>query len=269
MNAITSAQPYASPIPTGFSAPAYPPPFHRRMSQHPLLSCVPGPSTNEFSEAGRNGPQQYQCVPSPVSSTVPAKRPGPSHVLPQSKRPALENEKNSINLIDQAIQLLRDGFHQRQLASSDFPPLLPQAQIRASIAQYQDYIESASKQGVCSSCGVFVPVSDIVELADDDPLLEPLRGYLDHCGRHEADWDVCLTCLKSLSQSSLPKFSALNRVNLTMCQDYPPALQDLTPVEECLIAKCHPLGIILKLRPGGHTTPAAYRALRGHFIVIP
>jgi hypothetical protein len=54
-----------------------------------------------------------------------------------------------------------------------------------------------------------------------------------------------------------------------MCQDYPAALEYLTPVEECLIAKCHPLGIILKLRPGGHTTPAAYRALRGHFIVIP
>ena len=54
-----------------------------------------------------------------------------------------------------------------------------------------------------------------------------------------------------------------------MCQNYPAVLANLTPVEECLIARCHPLGIILKLRPGGHVSPASYRALRGHFIVIP
>ncbi|KAJ6118382.1 hypothetical protein N7471_013849 [Penicillium samsonianum] len=54
-----------------------------------------------------------------------------------------------------------------------------------------------------------------------------------------------------------------------MCQNYPSALEGLTPVEECLIARCHPLGIILKLRPGGHTSPVSHRALRGHFIVIP
>jgi len=58
-------------------------------------------------------------------------------------------------------------------------------------------------------------------------------------------------------------------MNVTMCQDYPSELKDLTPVEECLIAKCHPIGTILKLRPGGHSTPANYHALRGHMIVIP
>jgi uncharacterized protein DUF6570 len=36
-----------------------------------------------------------------------------------------------------------------------------------------------------------------------------------------------------------------------MCQDYPSALEDLTAIEECLIAICHPVGRILKLRPGG------------------
>ena len=33
--------------------------------------------------------------------------------------------------------------------------------------------------------------------------------------------------------------------------------------------KCHPVGTILKLRPGGHTSPTNYNALRGHMIVIP
>jgi hypothetical protein len=46
-------------------------------------------------------------------------------------------------------------------------------------------------------------------------------------------------------------------------------LEDLTTIEECLIAKSHPVGTILKLRPGGYSSPAAYNALRGHMIVIP
>ena len=54
-----------------------------------------------------------------------------------------------------------------------------------------------------------------------------------------------------------------------MCQHYPSALEDLTPVEECLIAKCHPVGTILKLRPSGRTSLTNYNALRGHMIVIP
>jgi hypothetical protein len=40
-----------------------------------------------------------------------------------------------------------------------------------------------------------------------------------------------------------------------MCQHYPSVLDDLTPVEECLIARSHPLGVILKLRPGGRSSP--------------
>ena len=36
-----------------------------------------------------------------------------------------------------------------------------------------------------------------------------------------------------------------------MCQDYPPVLEDLTPVEECMIVRCHPFEAILKLRPYG------------------
>jgi len=54
-----------------------------------------------------------------------------------------------------------------------------------------------------------------------------------------------------------------------MCQDYPSVLEDLTTVEESLIARCHPIGTILKLRPGGRVSPTNYNAVRGHYIVIP
>src|SRR6267154_6783230 len=40
----------------------------------------------------------------------------------------------------------------------------------------------------------------------------------------------------AVSRGDIPKFSALNLVNVTMCQHYPSALEDLTAIEECLIA---------------------------------
>ncbi|KAI1829024.1 hypothetical protein DTO027I6_10052 [Penicillium roqueforti] len=70
-------------------------------------------------------------------------------------------------------------------------------------------------------------------------------------------------------RGTIPKFSARNLVNVTLCQHYPDALEGLTLSEEYLIAKCHPVGVVVKLRPGGRSSPVNYYALRGHFIVIP
>lgn len=197
------------------------------------------------------------------------KRPAPSQTLPHPKRHMADTDVASVDITNQALELLRDDLESRKSASADFPPVLSKAQIRASIARFQHLIDDASRQGICLSCGRLVPVLEMVEIEDSDPLLQPMAGHLDSCGRHENEWDVCLTCLKSLSQNALPKLSALNRVNMTICQNYPAVLETLTLVEECLIAMCHPLGIILKLRPGGYASPASYRALCGHFIVIP
>ncbi|PVH68338.1 hypothetical protein DL98DRAFT_380514, partial [Cadophora sp. DSE1049] len=81
--------------------------------------------------------------------------------------------------------------------------------------------------------------------------------------------DFCTSCHTAVSRGDIPKFSALNLVNITTCQHYPSALKDLTAIEECLIAKSHPISAILKLRPGGRSSPATYNAIRGHMIVIP
>jgi hypothetical protein len=56
---------------------------------------------------------------------------------------------------------------------------------------------------------------------------------------------------------------------VTLCHDYPSVLDDLTLTEECVIARCHPLPVIVRLRPGGRRPSISHRALRGHFIVIP
>src|SRR4051812_26402905 len=54
-----------------------------------------------------------------------------------------------------------------------------------------------------------------------------------------------------------------------MCQDYPAELEDLTLTEEYAIARCHPIGTILKLKPNGLRNPTAYNGIRGHIVTIP
>lgn len=127
----------------------------------------------------------------------------------------------------------------------------------------------ASGDSACSSCGKLVHNTDIRRFLDGDPLLRPLEGVLDSCGRSDGFWNLCSLCHAALLRGSVPKFSAKNNVNVTLCQHYPDALKDLTLTEEYLVAKSHPVGVVVKLRPGGQTSPANYRALRGHFIVIP
>jgi uncharacterized protein DUF6570 len=107
------------------------------------------------------------------------------------------------------------------------------------------------------------------EICDGSSSLKLLRGCLDVCGRHDDVWQFCSPCRSALREGKVPKLSAKNSINVTMCQHYPSALEGLTSVEESLIAKCHPVGTILKLRPGGRSSPVAYNALRGHMIVIP
>lgn len=169
----------------------------------------------------------------------------------------------------QAMRLIQDEYDKRVAASNLFPPDISSTDIRSSVSSYEDIIASAAKRGLCSSCGIFVPTPQIRHVQHGDRILNILNGALDSCGRHGDVWDICSNCHDDLVHFRVPKFSAENRINVTLCQNYPSELNGLTPVEEALIAKSHPLGMILKLRPGGRSSPINYHAVKGHFIVIP
>ena len=49
----------------------------------------------------------------------------------------------------------------------------------------------------------------------------------------------------AILRRGVPKFSGQNWMNVTLCQGYPTSLADLTSVEECLIARCHPAAILV------------------------
>ena len=96
-------------------------------------------------------------------------------------------------------------------------------------------MDTASRLSICGSCGELVPSADICTLENDDSRLHVIgQDHLDCCARHGTSWDFCRQCCAALSRSTIPKYSALNRMNVTLCQDYPSALDGLTTVEECL-----------------------------------
>ena len=167
-----------------------------------------------------------------------------------------------------AVGLLEDEFKLREVASGEFPPEISSSHIRSSISRYEDEMSAASERSICCSCGSFF-AGHVYQLDDQDDFILLHQTSLDRCGSHGNSWVFCSLCYAAIRRNSIPKFSAENSINVTMCHHYPSALEDLTVVEECLIAKCHPVGTILKLRPCGHSSPTNYNALRGHMIVIP
>jgi hypothetical protein len=187
---------------------------------------------------------------------------------PIAKKRRIAEDTRASEAVKLAVGFLEDEFKQRETASQEFPPEISPSHIRSSISLYDDEMSAASQRSICCSCGKIF-TGYIYQIGSHDDFIQTHQTSLDRCGHHGNSWDFCSLCHAAIKRSSIPKFSAENFINVTMCQHYPSALEDLTPVEECLIAKCHPVGTILKLRPGGRASPINYNALRGHMIVIP
>lgn len=137
-----------------------------------------------------------------------------------------------------AVGLLEDEFELREAASKAFPPEITSSHIRTSMSKYEDEMSAASMRSVCCSCGRFVAAPHIYEIDDQPDFIRLLQGSSDNCGRH-GTWHFCTPCHTVLIRGKTPKFSAKNLVNVTMCQNYPAALEDLMPVEECLKSDRH------------------------------
>jgi hypothetical protein len=186
-------------------------------------------------------------------------RPGPAASLVEVEHPT-------------PTQSLIDAYNRRKAATARFPPKIAPLDIRAAMNRYERFIQDAcaSVEKSCASCGEFgsgmVPV-------DHNRLHSIAIGGvsipLDDCGIADGSYQFCQTCLDALNRGRIPKFSAMNAVNVTMCQDYPAELEDLTLMEEYVIARSHPIGTILKLKPNGITNPTAYNGIRGHIVTIP
>ena len=173
-------------------------------------------------------------------------------------------------------QSLIDGYLKRKAATSRFPPKISPSDIRAVMRRYERVIQDACAgvETSCASCGIFIAKNESKLISVDDNRLCLMKGTtglhrLDCCSIVDGCYRLCGTCFNDLGRKKVPKFSALNAVNVTMCQDYPPELEDLTLMEEYTIARSHPIGTILKLKPNGVTNPTAYNGIHGHIVTIP
>jgi hypothetical protein len=193
-----------------------------------------------------------------------------SELFQQRKRRRVEAERRTPS------QSLIDAYLKRKAATSLFPPNITAEHIRAAMRRYEEVVEDACAgvETSCASCGQFMAKADSGLIPVDDERLRLMRSpegliQMDSCVLVDGSYQVCDECLKAFNRGKIPKFSALNAANVTMCPDYPAELEELTLMEEYVIARSHPIGTILKLKPNGIRNPAAYNGIRGHIVTIP
>lgn len=74
-----------------------------------------------------------------------------------------------------------------------------------------------------------------------------MEVHLDKCGQQQDGYIICRLCWQTLIKAKFPKLDYANFVNVCVCQNYPEALEDLTLVEEAIIALAHLIISIIKL----------------------
>src|ERR1700735_4151387 len=260
------------PSPSSAPATAAPP---ARTAAPPARTAAPPART--AAPPARTAAPPARTAASLAKTTAPPARtaapPGRQHtLLPSTTASAssrLPQHTNSSPIVP--TQLIED-HRRRQAATARFPPEISNSCVRDCLARYQDHMSAvtAATERLCGSCGGFIE-KDLSRLSVEDPLRLPFRvdatspPRLDSCSLDGTDYLFCHGCFNTIKQRKPPKYSALNAVNVSFCQDYPTALKGLTLTEECLIARGHPIASIVKLRPHA----ASYHRLQGHIIVLP
>jgi hypothetical protein len=88
-------------------------------------------------------------------------------------------------------------------------------------------------------------------------------------GDDQYELNLCISCLKSIEKEKIPALALANR---TFVGPVPPELNDLTPIEESMIALCWSKCWIVQLSEQDHsdlTSPHAQQGLHGNIIIYP
>ena len=165
-------------------------------------------------------------------------------------------------------RLLEEEHEEITVASGAFPLTITPSILRTCTKEYYQILETGSKRDLCASCGTLFEENSLCQVGTDEPHISATLSPLDSCGIKESSVSLCTECDMSLRRNKVPKFSASNHINTTLCQEYPPELEGLTYIEECVIALAHPIGAIIKLTSGGRSAGIEYRGSRGHFITF-
>jgi len=199
--------------------------------------------------------------------SVPIISPSNPIVTQRTKRRKVE----AVRLIPS--QTLIDNYNRRKQATARFPYKITPHHIRTAMRRQEQILQDACEEveTSCASCGEFgsklVTVDENWLRSTEAKLGVPIQ--MDKCSVQNGLYQLCGACFNALNRGKAPKFSAMNAVNVTMCQEYPSELQDLTLIEEYAVARSHPIGTVLKLKPNGMKNPTAHNGICGHIVTIP
>src|SRR5579859_5175835 len=188
---------------------------------------------------------------------------------------------NGLNRV--RLRELDEQFAVLLQAEEEFPPQLPH--MKDLYADFYNEMTELTRNMVCASCGCIdhhlskftsVSVNDaslhllrvdlslvpfdfksgIAALDESHVMIDP-NGIID-----EASLYICRSCQKSLQAEVLPPESL---ANYRWIGPVPPELQDLTWMEELLIARAHLTGHIVRLQD---QNSASHFSLKGHVILL-
>ena len=144
----------------------------------------------------------------------------------------------------QLLTLFIKIFKRRVIDTNEFPFIIDVGHICHFVAYYKRHIEFcvAVMSRVCC-CGLFVSLLLlIIVLRSNLVVVAALNknvinmAFFNYYGREIDEYWFCYLCFNRLKQKKISKFSSVNKVNIVMCQNYPPTLKTLTLIEEMLIA---------------------------------
>lgn len=150
--------------------------------------------------------------------------------------------------------------------------------MREAIWRFQDYMGKKANriEHVCLFCSLFTPFKTTRFLQRTNQFFENsiqsnlfIEAKLDCCGQDGDNYNFCIACFSSILKSIPPKFECKNGINTTCCQVFLKKLEDLTFVEETVIAWAHLVISILKLRPVDVNTNITYQCICDHAVVLP
>jgi len=166
------------------------------------------------------------------------------------RSPSVENVRSKRRKQSPAQSLI-DAYDKQKVASTRFPPKITPQHLHTAMQMYEQAIEGACAEveALCALCGEFKSKTELRHIPCDDKRLYGMKSSegvlrLDSCCLMDGSYHLCPSCFNALNGGNIPKFSAMNGVNVTVCEDFPVELDDLTLTEQYAIARSHPVGTI-------------------------
>ncbi|KAM4064310.1 PIF1-like helicase [Hirsutella rhossiliensis] len=207
------------------------------------------------------------------SQGAPPKRPRPMRETVQLQRDSVESILHHYN----ATFRVKEQASSTRSWCNEVPVAL---QVEAAKSFYQAFTEERTLPiSHCVFCYRKTPPCELATIQWRDrlsPSMLQATKTVQECGAclpsHEgARVDVCRECRAGFDSGRLPKACSVNNMAIGCEHRYPEELDDLSPVEERLIALHAPFGYITKFTVDNETRSGiSYRKhVKGHIVVFP